>query len=60
MSNYQKLSEEDRKIILARINDIMLYSDRAYGVFLNTLKKEEEYCKDNHIPLSKFLFFSRN
>jgi len=56
MSNYQKMSDKERREFLSKVHDVMLYSDRAYKVFLHVLSKEIEYCEEHHIPLSTFNF----
>lgn len=51
---YKMLPEQEKKLLLAQMDDIMLHSDRAYKVLLYTLNNERKFCEDRNIPLSNF------
>jgi len=54
MSDYQKLTLEERNEILAKINDLMLYNPRSFNVFKKVIESETEIAERNHIKLPKY------
>lgn len=47
------MDEVSKKEYIQDIINLLNCTERAYNVITNTIKREQEYCKDKFIPLAR-------
>lgn len=51
-TSFQKMDEQQKKEFIQSIINLLNCTQRACDVISDVVKKEQEYCKERHIPLA--------
>ena len=53
ITTFQKMDEMEKREFIQDIINLLNCTQRACNVIANVVNKEQEFCRNNHIPLDK-------